>query len=163
MNRSKSMWMAQAACLLIAVSSAAMSAEKASDIRKQMSKLEDEYFALYNKLNTDRQYDMVCRKEAQTGSRFLKRVCKPRYLESAQQSAASGACSRPSRPALRHPPIRAGPTSARHPHRASGTPVGGLDEGFRKNMLDVLQKSPELQALGKKRDELQERLNAATK
>jgi hypothetical protein len=37
------------------------------------------------------------------------------------------------------------------------------DDAFRKNMLDVLQKSPELQALGKKRDELQARYDAATK
>jgi hypothetical protein len=33
----------------------------------------------------------------------------------------------------------------------------------RKNMLDVLQNSPELQALGKKRDELQARYDVATK
>ena len=49
---------------------------------------------------------------------------------------------------------------------AAGRPgftEGGMDEGFRRNMIDVLQKSPELQALGKKRDDLHARLEEATK
>ena len=152
MNRSKSMWMAQAACLLIAMSSAAMSAEKASDIRKQMSKLEDEYFALYNKLNTDRQYDMVCRKEAQTGSTFLKRVCKPRYVEAVQRDHAAERVQAAA---------RGGPgIDATNPGTA---PSFWQDDGFRKNMLEVMRKSPKLQALGEKRDALQVRLDALAK
>jgi hypothetical protein len=46
---------------------------------------------------------------------------------------------------------------------APGAVPGGLDEGFRRNMLAVLEKSPELQELGRKRDDLQARLDAAPK
>ena len=37
------------------------------------------------------------------------------------------------------------------------------DDGFRKHMLEVLQKSPRLKALGEKRDALQIRLDQLTK
>ncbi|RYG73233.1 hypothetical protein EON80_03435 [bacterium] len=47
---------------------------------------------------------------------------------------------------------------------ASNVPLAELatkDAAFRQNMLEVLQKSPELQALGKQRDDLSARLNAS--
>jgi hypothetical protein len=149
---------------LVIVGNAASAAEKASDLRKQITKTEEEYFALYNKLNTDRQYDVVCRKEAETGSTFLKRVCKPRYLEQAQQDAAAermrsaiSAAATASSGNTRGPDVGAGASGG------PGVTTGGPDEGFRKNMLEVLQKSEELQVLGRKRDELEQRLAEATK
>jgi hypothetical protein len=62
-----------------------------------------------------------------------------------------------------------GPANSRGPNVGNAVSAGGIQdtaekqEAFRKNMLDVLQKSEELQALGKKRDELQARLDAITK
>ena len=74
--------------LFLAVTTAA-SAETAMRIRREMTKVESQYFALYNKLNTEKQFDMVCRMEAPTGSNFMRRICQPRYLESAKQTSAS--------------------------------------------------------------------------
>lgn len=149
---------------LLAASTAAASAEKASDIRKEMAKVEEQYFALYNKLNTDRQYDMVCRREAETGTTFLKRVCKPRYVERAQQSAASERMQ-----SAIQASATAGAANTRGPDvgataaGAAATTAASTEEGFRKNMLAVLEKSPELQELGRKRDALQARLDAMSK
>jgi hypothetical protein len=62
-----------------------------------------------------------------------------------------------------------GPANARGPDVGNEVAGGAQavqlskEDAFRKNMLDVLQNSPELQALGKKRDELQARYEAATK
>lgn len=148
---------------LLTASVAAVAAEKAANIRKEMAKVEEQYFALYNKLNTDRQYDMVCRREAETGTTFLKRVCKPRYVESAQQSAASERMQ-----SAIQASATAGAANTRGPDvgaTAAGatTTAPSAEEGFRRNMLAVLEKSPELQELGRKRDELQARLDAASK
>jgi hypothetical protein len=164
MMRSKTRATVQVIGLLLAACSAATAAEKPAAIRKEMTKTEEAYFALYNKLNTDRQYDIVCRKEAETGSTFLKRVCKPRYLENAQQAAAAERMQSAIQASVtaaaantRGPDV--GVTSA-----ASGSSsTSDQDAGFRKNMLAVLEKSPELKALGDKRDELQRRLDAAQK
>jgi len=150
------------ALLLIVASFSAASAEKASDLRKEIVRTEDAFFALYNKVNTDRQYDMVCRKEAETGSTFLKRVCKPRYLEEVQSAAAlermQSAISAAASASAATGPVNVGAGS-----NSASTVAAGPDDGFRKNMIEVLQKSPELQALGKKRDELQMRLTELSK
>lgn len=149
--------------LLLAAGAAAFAAEKASDIRKEMTKVEEQYFALYNKLNADRQFDMVCRREAETGSTFLKRVCKPRYLERAQQTAAAERMQSAIQASASASATTRGADVGASTAAGVGGTTGGLEEGFRKNMLEVLEKSPELQALGKKRDELQARLDALTK
>jgi len=152
------------ALALLCLSGAAGSAEKPSDVRKQITKTEEQYFALYNKLNTVRQYDMVCRMDTPTGTTFAKRVCQPRYVQAAQQASATqrvqsaieaGATAGAGN--TRGPDVGAGAAGA------VGVNTAGSDEGFRKNMLEVLQASPELQALGKKRDELQARLEELTR
>jgi hypothetical protein len=143
--------------LLLAVATAA-SAETVTSIRREMSRVEGQYFALYNKLNTDKQFDMVCRMEAPTGSNFMRRVCQPRYLESAKQTSASERID-----AANHagtPPQAGANVGAAMVGGASV--VDTQQDAFRRNMLDVLQKSPELQALGQKRDELQRKLDAAS-
>jgi hypothetical protein len=149
---------------LLLVTAAAASTDNPRQLQDEMVKVENEFFALYNQLNTDHQFDMVCRNERQTGSRFDARVCQPRYLLTAKENAASERV---------HSAIAAGESSA--PANSRGPDVGAAvaggtatahvskDEAFRQNLLDVLQKSPELQGLGKKRDELQTRYEAATK
>ena len=165
MKSTKGMWMVRAVCvLLLAAGGGAVAAEKPGALRTQIVKAEDAYFALYNQLNTDHQYDVVCRKEKATGTNFLTRVCKPRYMEKANQAAAAET--------LRVATLAGettGMANSRGPNvgatvaTASSGELGDKQEALRKNMLEVLQKSPELQALGKKRDELQVRLEAATK
>lgn len=150
--------------LLLITAGFAKAADNPRDLQTEMVKVENEYFSLYNQLNTDHQYDMVCQKVRATGSRFESRVCQPRYLLTAKENAASERV---------HSAIAAGEASG--PANARGPDVGNevaggaqaiqlsKEDAFRKNMLDVLQRSPELQALGKQHDELQARYVAATK
>jgi hypothetical protein len=149
-KKSPARWIAM--LLLVCLSGAAFSAENPSDLRRQIAKTEQEFFALYNKVNTDPQYAMVCKMERAAGTTFATRVCQPQYVEAAQQANASQRMQ-----AATH----AGRVEAANPSAAA--PFWQADEAFRKNMLDVLQKSPRLQALGEKRDALQARLDELTR
>jgi hypothetical protein len=58
------------AALWLTMCGMAAAADNPRDLQAEMVKVENEYFALYNQLNTDHQYDMVCQKVRATGSRF---------------------------------------------------------------------------------------------
>jgi hypothetical protein len=150
------------ALLLLAAGPMSQAADRPRDLQAEMVRVENEYFTLYNQLNTDHQYDMVCRKERPTGSSFDVRICQPQYVLTAKEATASNRMQ-----SAVSAGQSAGPANSAGPDVGNTVPgvAGQLnkDDAFRKNMLDVLQKSPELQALGKKRDELQARYDAATK
>ena len=55
--------------------------EKLSAMRKEYEQLEDKFYDEYNKRNTDHQWDIVCRMEAPTGTRFQSRVCTPVFVD----------------------------------------------------------------------------------
>lgn len=133
-------------------------------LRSEMAKAEQQYIELYNKLNTVREFDIRCVTDRPTGSALTNRVCRPEYLLRAQQRSASerlqsAAASGES----------TGAANARGPNVGAATSGGdtaidsGKNEAFKQNVLQVQQNSPELQALGKKRDELQARLQEAAK
>ena len=49
---------------------------------------EESFYDLYSELNDDWEYDVICRKEAPTGSHIKHQVCWPRYeLEARSQEA----------------------------------------------------------------------------
>jgi hypothetical protein len=157
------LWPVLAVMLLGATATGA--AESKSKLRSQIVKAENEFFSLYNKLNTDHQYDMVCRMERATGSNFDSRVCQPRYMLTAKESAASERM----RSAVSSPVTTGQANGSGQPNVGAAVGDTGTvnvqarQEAMRKNMLDVLQKSPELQELGRKRDELQASLDALNK
>lgn len=166
MNKIQSIVIAPFAGLLFVVAGgAASAADSPGKLRTEMAKAEQDYVALYNKLNSDRQFDIVCKTDRPTGSSFPVRVCQPRYLLRATEKSATermqsavGAADSTGGANARGPDVGAGAG-------ASGAVVGQPDkqQAFRQNILDVQQKSPELQALGLRRDELQARYDVATK
>jgi hypothetical protein len=142
----------------------AAAADSPSKLRSEMTKVEKEYVELYNKLNTDREFDIVCKMQQPTGTRFPVRVCQPRYLINAAEVAATET-------------MQSAMQSASATRDNVGQPTGGLgvasmgaaapgqsakQQAFFLHVADVQQKSPELQALGKKREELQVRYTEAT-
>jgi hypothetical protein len=150
--------------LLATLCGSAHAADSPSKLRSEMTRAEREYIDLYNKVNTDPQFAIVCRTETQTGSNFSTRVCRPRYLMQASERAATEHMQ-----AATAAGVSSGAANSNGPNVGAVSGGGasdlaqGKDEAFRQNMLAALQKSPELQALGKKRDELQARYDEATK
>jgi hypothetical protein len=160
--------------LLLVPGGFAVAADNPHDLQAEMTKVESAYVALYDRLNTDHQYDVVCRNERATGSVIQTRVCQPRYVVTSREEATSTS--------VRNMLARAhatGSSSGSQSVEMAGTSrdmnvtdslVGktsplqlSKEQAFRQNMLDVTRKSPELQALGKQLDDLQARYDAATK
>ena len=48
-------------------------------MRLELYKAEDRFYQLYNVLNDDDDFDILCRKEAPVGSHILRRVCKANF------------------------------------------------------------------------------------
>lgn len=164
MNSSRAMAIGCAFALLTS-GGTALAADSPGKLRSEMAKAERQYIELYNKLNTNPEFAIVCRMDTPTGTSFAVRVCQPKYLMTANarsagermQSALAAGNS-------------TGSANSSGPNVGVGfggsggeSPATGKDEAFRQNMLDLLQKSPELTALGRKRDELQSRYDEATK
>lgn len=61
---------------------------KLSAMRVQITKVQETIYADYNKLNTDREYAIVCTTDMPTDSHIPDRNCLPVFAESAQQEAA---------------------------------------------------------------------------
>jgi hypothetical protein len=57
-------------------------------MRQDIIKAEDKFFAKFNELNKDDDFDVHCAMTAETGTRLKKRVCKLQFYENAQAEEA---------------------------------------------------------------------------
>lgn len=57
-------------------------------MRQAIIEAEDRFYALYNKLNTNDDFDVRCRMEAPLGTRLKKRVCRVAFQEEAEAEYA---------------------------------------------------------------------------
>jgi hypothetical protein len=148
--------------LSLAIGAAASAAESRSALRKEMVKAEDAYYALYNKLNTVREYDVICRKERPTGTNFPVRTCAARFTENARQANATDMLQAASLSADSGASANRGgaPNVGNTVAASASRDTGSKQEGLRRNLMEVLEKSPELQELARKRDALQARFDA---
>ena len=153
------------ALAMLCTSNVGVAADSPGKLRAEMAKVERQYIDLYNKVNTNPEFAIVCRMDKPTGTSFAVRVCQPKYLiaanarsaaEQIQFAVAAGNATGGAN--ANGPNVGAGFGGA-----AAANSAADKDEAFKQNMFDMLQKSPELQALGKKSNELQARLNEATK
>ncbi len=60
------------------------------DLRRDLWRAEKDFYAIYNKLNDDGIYDVVCRKQAPTGSMIKTQVCRPKFLDRAIKEGKVG-------------------------------------------------------------------------
>jgi hypothetical protein len=58
------------------------------DLRMQVEDAEDAMFALFNEVNTDDQYDVICTVETRVFSHMKQRVCLPVYARDAEMDEA---------------------------------------------------------------------------
>jgi vacuolar-type H+-ATPase subunit F/Vma7 len=56
-------------------------------LRAELTRAEDEVYDLYNELNDDDDYDIICKREALIGSQIKKRICKARLYRDALSEA----------------------------------------------------------------------------
>ena len=131
---------------------------KLAAMRQEIVRLEDQFYARYNELNSVRDFDIHCIEEARTGTRFIKRSCQPVYQERALEEEGQAGLKIQQR--FREPgplALDSGP-----PVPAMQTILRRLPE-YKKNMEEVTRKHPELAKLLEQRGKLIERYNFALK
>ena len=136
------------------------------EMRKEMVRLEDQFYARYDELNTNDDFDIHCFKEARTGTRIIKRTCRAAYEDEALQEEGQAALAirQYVQPGLQSykfaflpdPKMLVGGT----PAPPMMTILAHLDE-FRANMKDVVSRDPQLLDLLRERAELIRRYEAA--
>lgn len=57
-------------------------------MRTDIDEVQNRAFALFNELNVDNDYDIVCRRETPTGSHIPVRICRPRYIDRLEADAS---------------------------------------------------------------------------
>lgn len=57
-------------------------------VQREMYAVQDQAYALFNELNTEDDYDIICRTERPWGSQFTHRVCQARFEREARSRAA---------------------------------------------------------------------------
>lgn len=62
--------------------------KSSKQILVEFRKVEKDMYALYNSLNEDRRFDVLCENRAETGTRLKKQVCLPRYYYTAETKEA---------------------------------------------------------------------------
>jgi hypothetical protein len=164
MNRSLRIRGSIAALLMLAICASTGAAESQSKLRSSIAKVDKQYIELYNKLNTESQYEIVCRNEKTTGTNYASRVCRARYLRNAMENASSERMRSAFEPGSNSSPNN----TAANPGiggALTGTGMSGMDEkdeAFRQHLIAVMQKNPELQELGKQRAALQQQIDEVT-
>jgi hypothetical protein len=126
------------------------------ELRAAIVKAEDRFYARYNELNKVDDFDVECKVDAPTGTKFKQRGCLTRVQLKAQkeqgseflqmiQDKAAGAEGTPVRGA---PPTTDPDTAmlARYPE-------------YKMNVLYLLKMNPELRRLVRERDEAEKRYN----
>jgi hypothetical protein len=118
--------------------------EKLSALRAEIQKLEEQFYAGYNELNTIREYDIRCNLVARTGTHLKYPVCEPVFVSEAMADAVRAALEgRRGAPAI--------------------LVVQTKTPDYQKNMVAIVEKHPELLELVKQRNALAERYEALRK
>ncbi|MET0280379.1 MAG: hypothetical protein ABW278_04545 [Steroidobacteraceae bacterium] len=123
---------------------ATVEATKLWQMREKMVALEERFYALYNDLNKDDDFDVHCAMEAPLGTRLKKRVCRIEYFENAQAEEAQallGGYSAPPADLV---------LMSRYPD-------------FTKTMLGLINGDPRLRKLVREREALEKRYIAERK
>ena len=118
--------------------------EKLYVLRKELVKLEDQFYAKYNEINTNNQFDVHCRMERRTGTNLSARVCTPVFVDNATEDEAraflEGRTITPASMVI-----------------LEKTPA------YKKNLLDVSKANPELRKVLMEIDTLQKRYEVVRK
>jgi hypothetical protein len=131
----------------------APASERTYEAQKEITQIKLEYAAIYNSLNTNPQYDIVCPES----SRW--RLCMPRYLDAARRKALKriGSCAvfwDFATPGMAVPGQKNCDFFQDSEFVAT---ANALEPGFRENAQQIVQQSPQLQALRLKLEAMESR------
>jgi hypothetical protein len=126
---------------------------KLYQIRSELVEALDSFYALYNDLNTERDFDIHCGLEAPTGTRIKRRVCRLQFLQDAEAEQAQELIA-----GMRSNPPSIGnyvePPELRWLRR---------QDEYRQNAREIMLSSPALQERAQKVVELQAEYDRASK
>lgn len=134
-----------------------------TEMMKQMVALEDDFYARYNQLNTNDKFDTTCDNETRAGSKFKRRYCKAVFEKDAIEEEAKGVANNYLRSTIKKggseyndstPSV--GPVSADIVDPAALS-IQSLREAYRKNMIDVVSRDPQLIDMVRRRAEMEKR------
>jgi hypothetical protein len=107
------------------------------EMRKEIVKLEDKFYARFNELSTDNQFDFYCSDKARTGTAIRQKICRPRFVADAQGMEGSAWLEG----------LKAGSTGA----SPVGSPVAPArivvdikNKELMRLMVELVEKDPEL-------------------
>jgi hypothetical protein len=131
----------------------APASERTFEAQEEIMRTKLEYAAIYNQLNTKPQYDIVCPKS----SRW--RLCMPRYLDAARRKASKriGTCAvfwDFATPGMALPCQNSRDFFQDSAFLATAS---AMEPGFRENVLQIVQQSPQLQSLRLKLEAMESR------
>jgi hypothetical protein len=63
--------------------------ERLTHLQMQLEKAQDDFFARFNKVNTNPEYQTHCERKALYGSHILDHVCTPQFVDTANEKVAS--------------------------------------------------------------------------
>jgi hypothetical protein len=124
--------------------------EKLYKLRAEIVQTEDRFYELFNKLNTNKDFDITCSIDVPTGSKIGRRVCKPKFVLKAQEDEARTAVNNMQQPGGAFVLV------------ANMAITEKMDE-YKKHVLAVINQNNQLRKLIREREELDKRYEAARK
>jgi hypothetical protein len=118
--------------------------ESLGHLRLEIVRLEQDFYAKYNELNKDDQYDIHCGRVTPTGSLLKRRECQPVFVARAMEAQVQGA--------LRGYPVQP----------ASGV-INRKWPDFEKTLVEAIRAHPELQKLAGAHATMQQHYEAVRK
>jgi hypothetical protein len=127
---------------------------KLYEMRMEMVQVEDRFYAKYNELNTDDDYDVVCSLVARTGEIRKTRKCRPAFVEGIQSVYARSVVGM-FNSAIEGPPF--------HIPSTPDAQLFSMWHEMKDHALKVINKSPELRAMIRHREALERSYRAEQK
>ncbi len=131
---------------------------KLREMRRQMVDLEDRFYDRYNGLNGNDNYDIHCGAETSAGTRLVQRHCRPVFEARAIETESIDYFIMLQKTTDSYAPMPAGSVP---PPAPAILAIEAQRPDFRKNMIEVTRKNPELLNLLRERDKLLKRYEAA--
>jgi hypothetical protein len=132
------------------------------ELRDDVIEAEDRVYALYNELNKDEQFDIVCHQAVRTGMVMSERVCRPKLVEAATSEEARGFLEAvQANEQLRDAPDAGQLYRSRGPN--ANLVIASKKAQYTENVLRLLRESPRLRELASERDAAQNRYEKARK